>query len=78
MQVVTLVAMEAPAFLNSEDIRDEKVKVLKQIRPIDPADCVIGQFDTYQDEPDIQRINEEKRLGHVTGTVSPLLFVSPT
>jgi|NorSeaMetagenome_1021524.scaffolds.fasta_scaffold420333_1 glucose-6-phosphate 1-dehydrogenase len=33
-QVLTLVAMEAPASLYTEDVRDEKVKVLKQIRPI--------------------------------------------
>merc|ERR1711974_64381 len=39
MQVLTLVAMEAPASLQAEDVRDEKVKVLKQIRPIDPKDC---------------------------------------
>lgn len=60
MQVLTLVAMEAPATLEAEDVRDEKVKVLKQIRPIDPKDCVIGQYDGYQDDPDIQRINNKK------------------
>lgn len=60
MQVLTLVAMEAPASLEAEDVRDEKVKVLKQIRPIDPKDCVIGQYDSYQDDADIQRINTER------------------
>ena len=34
LQVMTLVAMEAPADLNDESLRDEKVKVLKAIRPI--------------------------------------------
>ena len=34
MQVLTLVAMEAPASLSAEDVRDEKVKVLQQIRAI--------------------------------------------
>ncbi|CAE7201717.1 gsdA, partial [Symbiodinium pilosum] len=57
MQVLTLVAMEAPATLEAEDVRDEKVKVLKQIRPISPRDCVIGQYEGYQDDPDIQKIN---------------------
>ncbi|CAE6914300.1 gsdA [Symbiodinium natans] len=57
MQVLTLVAMEAPATLEAEDVRDEKVKVLKQIRPIAPRDCVIGQYDGYQADPDIQKIN---------------------
>jgi len=60
MQVLTLVAMEAPASLVAEDVRDEKVKVLKQIRPIDPKDCVVGQYDGYQDDPAIQKLNEER------------------
>ncbi|MBE0438546.1 MAG: glucose-6-phosphate dehydrogenase [Gammaproteobacteria bacterium] len=34
LQVMTLVAMEPPADLNDESLRDEKVKVLKSIRPI--------------------------------------------
>lgn len=34
MQLLTLVAMEPPVLLNAEALRDEKVKVLKSIRPI--------------------------------------------
>ncbi len=34
LQMLTMVAMEAPPILDSESIRDEKVKVLKSIRPI--------------------------------------------
>mmetsp|Transcript_79309 Transcript_79309/g.137511 ORF Transcript_79309/g.137511 Transcript_79309/m.137511 type:complete len:820 (-) Transcript_79309:182-2641(-) len=60
MQVLTLVAMEAPASLEAEDVRDEKVKVLKQIRPIRVDDCVIGQYEGYQDDPAIQKINKQK------------------
>lgn len=60
MQVLTLVAMEAPATLEAEDVRDEKVKVLKQIRPIAPRDCVIGQYEGYQNDPDIQEINRKR------------------
>lgn len=47
MQVLTLVAMEAPASLDTEDVRDEKVKVLKQIRPITPDACEIGQYEGH-------------------------------
>eukprot|EP00927_Polykrikos_kofoidii_P061409 TRINITY_DN56246_c0_g1_i1.p1 TRINITY_DN56246_c0_g1~~TRINITY_DN56246_c0_g1_i1.p1 ORF type:complete len:807 (-),score=124.02 TRINITY_DN56246_c0_g1_i1:136-2556(-) len=60
IQVLTLVAMEAPASLLAEDVRDEKVKVLKQIRPIDPGNCVIGQYDGYQEDPEIQKVNAQK------------------
>lgn len=34
LQVMALVAMEPPADLNDESLRDEKVKVLKSIRPL--------------------------------------------
>ncbi len=48
MQLLTLVAMEAPTNLQASSIRDEKVKVLESIRPI-PADkiddyAVRGQY----------------------------------
>lgn len=36
MQLLTLIAMEAPVSMAAEDLRDEKVKVLKSIRPITP------------------------------------------
>ncbi|PHJ15073.1 glucose-6-phosphate 1-dehydrogenase, partial [Cystoisospora suis] len=34
LQLLSLLIMERPATLDDEDIRDEKVKVLKQISPI--------------------------------------------
>merc|ERR1719498_1650662 len=52
--------MEAPASLQPEDVRDEKVKVLKQIRPILSEDCVVGQYRGYQDDAMIQEINKRK------------------
>jgi glucose-6-phosphate 1-dehydrogenase len=42
LQVLSLVAMERPLSTNPEHIRDEKVKVLKSMQPIDPNDCVLG------------------------------------
>jgi len=41
MQVMSLVAMEPPVSLSSEDIRDEKVKVLKCTAPVRAEDLVI-------------------------------------
>ena len=38
LQLLTLVAMEPPASMDAEDLRDEKVKVLKSIRPITAED----------------------------------------
>ncbi len=37
MQMLTLVAMEPPACMEAEALRDEKVKVLRSIRPIPPS-----------------------------------------
>jgi glucose-6-phosphate 1-dehydrogenase len=37
LQVMALVAMEPPPDLDPESIRDEKVKVLKSVRPISPS-----------------------------------------
>jgi glucose-6-phosphate 1-dehydrogenase len=40
MQVLSLVAMEPPVSFEAESIRDEKVKVLKSLRPIQPVDAL--------------------------------------
>ena len=42
LQVMSLVAMEPPVTLEAEDVRDEKVKLLKSIRPLTP-DAVARQ-----------------------------------
>ena len=36
MQLMALVAMEPPVSMDADDLRDEKVKVLKSVRPIHP------------------------------------------
>ena len=43
-QLLTLVAMEPPASFDAEAIRNEKVKVLHSVRPIEPEDVVLGQY----------------------------------
>jgi glucose-6-phosphate 1-dehydrogenase len=49
-QVLANLAMEPPVRADSESIRDEKVKVLKAIPPLVPANVVRGQFRGYRDE----------------------------
>src|ERR1700716_864189 len=45
MQLVSIAAMEAPPNFDADSVRDEKVKVLKSIHPIDVAnDVVRGQY----------------------------------
>ncbi|XP_051279983.1 glucose-6-phosphate 1-dehydrogenase isoform X2 [Dicentrarchus labrax] len=44
LQMLCLVAMEKPASTSSDDVRDEKVKVLKCIAPVSMSDVVLGQY----------------------------------
>jgi glucose-6-phosphate 1-dehydrogenase len=49
-QVLSNLAMEPSVRFDSESIRDEKVKVLKAIAPIEEENLVRGQFRGYRDE----------------------------
>jgi glucose-6-phosphate 1-dehydrogenase len=49
-QVLTNLTMEPPVRMDSESIRDEKVKVVKAIAPLAPGDVVRGQFRGYRSE----------------------------
>lgn len=49
-QVLTFLAMEPPAAFSAEQVRDEKVKVLRAMAPIRPDDVVLGQYVGYTDE----------------------------
>ncbi len=49
-QVLTNLAMEPPVRTDSESIRDEKVKVLKAIAPLEARNLVRGQFRGYRQE----------------------------
>lgn len=52
-QVLVNLAMEPPVRTDSESIRDEKVKVLRAIPPLETANLVRGQFNGYCQEPGV-------------------------
>ena len=52
-QLISNLAMEPPARRDGESIRDEKVKVLKGIAPLQTGDVVRGQFRGFTDEPGV-------------------------
>jgi len=52
-QVMSNLAMEPPARMDSESLRDEKVKVLKSIPALEAGDVVRGQFRGYRQEPGV-------------------------
>ncbi|HYV98433.1 MAG TPA: glucose-6-phosphate dehydrogenase [Gemmatimonadaceae bacterium] len=53
LQVIGFLAMEPPSSSYHEAIRDEQAKVLRSIRPMDPANLVLGQYEGYRAEPDV-------------------------
>jgi glucose-6-phosphate 1-dehydrogenase len=53
-QLMCNLAMESPARRDSESLRDEKVKVLKAISPIEVKDIVRGQFRGYLEEKGVK------------------------
>jgi glucose-6-phosphate 1-dehydrogenase len=54
-QVLANLAMEAPANVDAESLRDEKVKVLKSIPSIEEKNLVRGRFRGYLDEPGVAK-----------------------
>jgi len=54
LQVVSLLAMEPPTSEAPEALRDEKAKLLRSVRTVDP-DCVLrGQYEGYLDEEGVE------------------------
>src|SRR5215210_6734960 len=52
-QVLAFVAMEPPTALEPRAISEEKNKVFRSMKPIDPANVVRGQFGGYRDLPGV-------------------------
>src|SRR5579872_2557671 len=50
LQILALLTLEPPVNSEGESLRDEKVKVLKSVRPVRPDGVVRGQFATYRQE----------------------------
>jgi glucose-6-phosphate 1-dehydrogenase len=53
-QVLVNLTMESPVGLDSESIRDEKIKVLKAIDTLGPEDVVRGRFNGYLSEAGVK------------------------
>jgi glucose-6-phosphate 1-dehydrogenase len=64
-QVLSNLAMEPPVRSDSESIRDEKVKVLRAIPPIEEKDLVRGQFRGYRDENGVAKDSQTETFAAV-------------
>lgn len=64
MQLLCLIAMEPPARFSPDAVRDEKLKVIRALDPVQPYHIVRGQ---YQAEP----CNEAENPGYRTAVENP-------
>jgi glucose-6-phosphate 1-dehydrogenase len=55
LQVLSNIAMEPPPTLSIESLRDERVKVLKSVQPLNEEDVVRGQYGGYLDTPGVKK-----------------------
>jgi len=62
LEMLSLAAMEMPASFSPDDVRSEKVKLIKSIRPFDlkalEKSVVRGQYDGYRSEPGVSPQSE--------------------
>ncbi|CAG5129303.1 unnamed protein product, partial [Candidula unifasciata] len=72
LQILTLVAMEKPPTTQAEDIRNEKVKVLKSVSPPSMNNVVLGQ---YVGDP---QGSGDAKLGYLDDPTVPKGSVTPT
>jgi glucose-6-phosphate 1-dehydrogenase len=79
-QVLSLIAMEPPASLDAEAVRDEKIKAMRAARAFTPervrAECVRGQYGAgsingepvvgYREEPDVAKDSTTETFAALT------------
>lgn len=73
LQILSLVAMDKPVSCHPDDIRNEKVKVLRWIREVELDQVVLGQ---YIGDPEAE--DSEARLGYLEDPTVPADSNTPT
>ena len=61
MQLLCLIAMEPPSQFGADAVRDEKLKVIRALEPIEPHHIVRGQYDASSDGPSYREDAENPR-----------------
>ncbi len=51
LQIMALIGMEQPIHLSAEEIRDEKVKLLRAVPPVELKDLIVGQYTASGGQP---------------------------
>jgi glucose-6-phosphate 1-dehydrogenase len=69
LQLLALVAMEPPASFEAEALREEKMKVLRAIRPVcqkDASGCAVrGQYAGYREEPGVRKDSQTETFAAI-------------
>ncbi|KAI9138894.1 glucose-6-phosphate dehydrogenase [Paraphysoderma sedebokerense] len=71
LQILSIIAMERPVSISAEDIRDEKVKVLRQIPPIKLNEMILGQYTA-------STTDKAKSKGYLDDDTVPTGSLTPT
>ena len=66
LQMVALLAMEPPVTSDAAAMRDEKVKVFKAMKALDPAKVVRGQVEGYLDEEGVAENSDTETFAAMT------------
>ncbi|KJZ20013.1 glucose-6-phosphate dehydrogenase [Loktanella sp. S4079] len=61
MQLLCLIAMEPPSQFGADEVRDEKLKVIRALQPVEPHHIVRGQYDAGPDGPSYREDAENPR-----------------
>jgi glucose-6-phosphate 1-dehydrogenase len=53
LQLLGFVALEPPVALTADALHAERTKLFQSLRPLDPEQVVLGQYEGYRDEEDV-------------------------
>ena len=67
-QILGFMAMEPPTALSAGPINEEKNKVFRSMRPVDPSEVVRGQYEGYRDLPGVAATPTPRRSWRCAAT----------
>lgn len=70
LQILSFVTMEQPKSLNSQDIKNEKVRLLKSLSRVKSEDVVIGQYSGYKQEADISHNSQTETFAAIKAYIN--------
>ncbi len=75
MQLLCLIAMEPPSMFDADAVRDEKLKVIRALQPVDPQHIVRGQYDAGA-KGESYRSDVENSKSHTESLVAMKCYIA--